>query len=135
MCLWQLVHIGILVNGYPLRSIHPLNIGKPIHGYLGGTCNKLYQPGQILLRELLQHLPEPPNNLISRRESRIVNIIFQILKVNSRQPRYKELELFSLEETYAFVWNNFMETLKEFLYLNFEVITHLGQTVLLDVFY
>lgn len=121
---WQLVMIRVLVNWYPLRSVHSLDVGESVDWDLWCSCDELNQSSKILLGKFLNDFPEPFYCLICRSKARIINVILQILKVNFWKSRNQKLQLFGFKETYAFMRNNFMETFQKLLHLSLEVISH-----------
>jgi hypothetical protein len=96
-----------------LDAVHAHQLGEAFHWNLGCPSDELDQLGQLLLAVFLHHLPEPQDYLVGGFIARVVNIILEILDVDSWHARYQQLQLLGLKEGNALLGDYLMESLKE----------------------
>lgn len=64
----------------------------------------------------------------------IFSVLLEVFKVEVGQARYQQLKLLVVENTNKLLWNQFIEALKEVIYLLLNLLIHLEVCKLLNIF-
>lgn len=64
----------------------------------------------------------------------IFSVLLEVFKVEVGQARYQQLKLLVVENTNKLLWNQFIEALKEVIYLLLNLLIHLEIGKLLNIF-